>query len=108
MKAKDYFNREIAEARMAIEKQENNLLDDVTYRIYMDFKTELQEILKKRNVKIDRGFVSAVKELNAKWNSLAGLFEKELGVPILHKDGFKNAMQIWIPGLEQAMSEERR
>lgn len=108
MKAKDYFNREIAEARMAIEKQEQNLLDDVAYGLYKDFAAELQEIAKKRNVKFDRGIVSTVKELNAKWNSLACLFEKELGVPILQKDGFKNAMQKRLPGLEQAMSAERR
>ena len=101
-------NREIAEARMAIEKQEQNLLDDVSYGLYKDFAAELQEIAKKRNVKFDRGIVSTVKELNAKWNSLAGLFEKELGVPILQKDGFKNAMQKRLPGLEQAMSAERR
>ena len=66
MKAKDYFNREIAEARMAIEKQEQNLLDDVAYGLYKDFAAELQEIAKKRNVKFDRGIVSTVKELNAK------------------------------------------
>jgi len=108
MKAKDYFNREIAEAKEAVRLQEQNLLDDVAYGLYKDFAAELQEIAKKRNVKFDRGIVSAVRELNTKWNALAGMFEKELGVPILQKDGFMNAMKKRLPGLEQAMTSGRR
>lgn len=107
MKAKDYFNRDIEKIKTAIEKQDQKMLDDIATEIYRDFNKEVHEITKTRNVKFYRGFVSIIKELNAKWNSLARMIEKEVEIPILQIDGFKNALAVRLPGLDKLMNLER-
>lgn len=77
MKAKEYY-RKYGEDLHNPEKQKKALENLIN-----DFIDEANELLKKRNVKFDRGLTAIIKELNIKWNVLARM------CPVLKVDGFK-------------------
>ena len=77
MKAKEYYKK-YGEDLCDSEKQ-----DEAIKNLVNDFMGEANELLKKRNVKLDRGLLAVIKELNIKWNVLARM------CPVLKVDGFK-------------------
>ena len=109
MKAKEYFDKYEAKAREGIDKKDQSVIDDVSMSLFLDFHSEIEEIQKKRGVKIVKGTVTAILELNDKWNALARLFEKKLGGnSVIKKDGFLEAEKTVTPKLDEAVEEYER
>lgn len=92
MKAKEYFNRDIESIKNALDKKDQDKLDSIVRKVYVDFINEVEALIKKRNVKFDRGLHAIIKEQNIKWNALCSLVEKEIGFPVFVRDQFKAAI----------------
>lgn len=108
MKAKEYFEKyrklilEVEGGRTAtlpgsdhrvirLPKTDEEL-DAVITEMYVELRSELFELMKKLNIQTDKGFMSAVKEINDKYNAIAGLFETEYGWSPIARNGFKDAI----------------
>ena len=92
MKAKEYFNRDIESIKNALDKKDQDKLNSIVRKVYVDFFDEVEALIKKRNVKFDRGLHAIIKEQNIKWNSLCSLVEKEIGFPVFVRDQFREAI----------------
>ena len=87
MKAKEYIkiyekNKENMDIKKAIEK------------ILWMYIEEGQEMIKKRNIKLDNGLISIIKELNQKWNAMMKYSND------IKKDGYLNAILIIMPNIK--------
>ena len=59
--------------------------------LFNDFLDEYQALVKTRHISLYRGECSIISELNQKWNSLSGIFEKNHGASPINKDAFLRA-----------------
>lgn len=83
MKAEEYYNKFSKEIIKAYE-QDNS---QPVINLLTEMLEEGQEIMKSRNVRMDRATVSVIKEQNQKWNKIARMFEKEYGFSPIARDG---------------------
>lgn len=65
---------------------------------------EGQEIMKSRNVRMDKAAVSVIKEQNQKWNKLARMFEKGYGFSPIVRDGLLKYEISKIPEIKDYLS----
>lgn len=66
--------------------------DETLARIAADMLLEVPTIVRKRNIKLDRGFISVIKEQDQKWHCFARQVAKN-GYPEVREDGF--TMLVW-------------
>lgn len=88
MKAKEYRDKFIE-----IEKEKGT--DEAINKIALAFLLESKEVMEKRNIKSDGGFVSLLREFDQKWRALVRLIPDKL-----NPDGFKYINLEMMPGLE--------
>ena len=63
-------------------------INKIIIRIYMDLSDDVIEICKMRNSRSNNTFFGALRDINDKWNAIGRGFEKKIGVPILKENGF--------------------
>lgn len=101
MKVKEYFAKYLPTIKASLDIPEAT--DRVIYGIYQEMSLEVKTLCEKRNAQKPEALCSVIREINQKWNSLAFLFEKELGFPIMQRDGLKTVILNHVPELKQFM-----
>lgn len=102
MKAKEYFKKYSSPVQYAILEKSDEELKNLAGKLLQEFISDMNDIMKARNIKCDSGTVSVIKELNQKWNALCGLFEKN-ETPWIKRNGFVEFMKMEIPYLNLSM-----
>ena len=100
MKAEEYYNKFSKEIIEAYE-QDNS---QPVINLLTEMLEEGQEIMKSRNVRMDKAAVSVIKEQNQKWNKLARMFEKEYGFSPIGRDGLLKYEISKIPEIKDHLS----
>ena len=76
MKAKEYFEKYdqliITELKNGTSKHAKSLL--------LELSDEVEQLAKKRHIVRGEAFISIIKEINTKWNSICSMFEKKYGM----------------------------
>lgn len=85
MKAQEYFDKYFAKGFSNIEE-----LSAACHEVLKDFSREVTSLIEQRGVKTDAGAVGVIRELNTKWNSLAGKVEEKFGVKVLRRNTIWN------------------
>ena len=82
MTAKEYYN---------LYMEKHNAKEDAFWIVFNAMLDEVKELMKVRHVKRDPGFLSAVGEMNDRWNAIRRIQLKNAieGVPVFKRDGFK-------------------
>lgn len=80
MKAQEYFDKYFASVKSFEEIAENGKA------MFRDMAKEYNEIARKRNIKTYGGAVGVVRELNDKWNSVAGKVEKKFSTKVIKRN----------------------
>lgn len=97
MKAKEYFD-----------KYEEKILHGDTqqiYELFMEMVQESKKIMHERHCKTDSAVVGVVREMNDRWNSIVGMFEKKYdGLSPIKRDGYKNFWVNEIPDMARYFS----
>ena len=92
MKAKDYFDKyhqQIWEEANAMMTGTNVVLTDGPMaQMFIEFATEMKDIIKLRNAKTDNAVLAIIAEQNQKWNAVVRLFEKKYGQSPIKRNGF--------------------
>ena len=95
MKAKEYFEKYdqliITELKNGTSKHTKSLL--------LELSDEVEQLAKKRHIIRGEAFISIIKEINTKWNSICSMFEKKYGVSPLKWNGFKEFWKYEMPEL---------
>lgn len=71
-----------------VEPEAREAISSALADLILEFSKEVETICKMRNCRYDDGVQAVLKEQNQKWNALSNLFEKNLGVSPLKRDGF--------------------
>ena len=100
MKAEEYYNKFSKDIIEAYE-QDNS---QPVINLLTEMLEEGQEIMKSRNVRMDKAAVSVIKEQNQKWNKLARMFEKEYGFSPIVRDGLLKYEISKIPEIKDHLS----
>ena len=95
MKAKEY-----AELLFEDIEKDNPDVDQIIIGILSKFMDEVQELAKIRNVKLDSGMISIIKEQSDKWAAFGRIVNKKYGILFIRLDGFKEYMIMHIPKLK--------
>ena len=90
MKAKEYFEKYDEDIWQEAHDPQVKT-DGPMAKMFIDFSSEIKDIIKQRNIKSDRAVLALIEELNQKWNAVVRLFEKKYGVSPIKKDGFSIA-----------------
>lgn len=99
MKAKQYASEYVAKLnRFKTEGEINH----VTVELLVQLLKEGEDLKQKRHVKFDKGFIPICKELNQKWNVIADIVEKEMGMTVLVPNAYRDFLFLKIPGMEEA------
>ncbi len=99
MKAKQYAIEYISKLNNAKTEEEIN---HFTVELLVQLLKEGEDLKQKRHVKFDKGFIPICKELNQKWNVIADLVEKEMGMTVLVPNAYRDFLFLKIPGMEEA------
>lgn len=99
MKAKQYASEYIAKLNHSKTEEEIN---HVTVELLVQLLKEGEDLKQKRHVKFDKGFIPICKELNQKWNVIADIVEKEMGMTVLVHNAYRDFLFLKIPGMEEA------
>lgn len=99
MKAKEYYEKYKDQIIGAEEVMRSNAI----HRLVLELNDEAQALMKSRHVKLDSAFWSVINEINAKWNAISRMFEKEYSVSPLRENGFLRVIKSW---LEQYQNEK--
>lgn len=86
MKAKEYFEKYFKNANTFEEISENGKA------MFRDMMKEYSEIKEMRKVKTDSGAVGIVRELNDKWNSVAGKVEEKFSTRVIKRNVIWNVL----------------
>ena len=84
MKAKEYYEK----YKDQIIGAERDNRTDAYHRFVIELNEEAKALMESRHVKRDSAFWGVIKEINAKWNAISRMFEKEYGASPLRKNGF--------------------
>lgn len=102
MKAKQYASEYIAKLNHSKTEEEIN---HITMGLLVQLMKEGEDLKQKRHVRFDKGFIPICKELNQKWNVIADLVEKEMGMEVLKSNGYRDFLFMKVPGMKKAWSE---
>ena len=102
MKAKEYYAK--YKDRIA-SKDDKESLQGVCDML-SEFCMEAKELVAKRKVRSDCGGVAVLRKLNAKYNAVCMMFERDYGAPIIKKDGFMSYWRKQIPELDLRLSRK--
>ena len=97
MKAQEYAELLFEDIKKA---KDNSDVDQIIGTIFIKFMDEGQELAKKRNVKLDSGMISIIKEQSDKWAAFGRIVNKKYGILFIRLDGFKNYVISKIPELK--------
>lgn len=86
MKSQEYFQKYFENV-----KSDDEIIKNAK-AMWKDFLEEFSEIKAKRNPKTLDGTVGIVRELNEKWNSVAGKVEKKFSTQILKRNVIWNVL----------------
>ena len=86
MKSQEYFEKYFENANTVEE------INEGSKSMFRDFMKEFDEIKKQRNVKTDDGIIGVVRELNDKWNAVAGKLERKFSVKVLKRNVIWNVL----------------
>lgn len=85
MKAREYFaNYYDAIIKEVSGGTENKALS----RLLIAMLDETIDICEDRHIRLMTGMQNVIREQNNKWNTIANMFERRYGSPVLKKDGF--------------------
>ena len=99
MKAKEYAELLFEDIKKEKEK-DNSDVDQIIVGILSKFMDEGKDLAKIRNVKLDSGMTSIIKEQSDKWAAFGRIVNKKYGVEFIKLDGFKNYIITKIPELK--------
>lgn len=99
MKAKQYASEYVAKLNHSKTEEEIN---HVTVELLVQLLKEGEDLKQKRHVRFDRGFIPICKELNQKWNVIADLVKKEMGMTVLVPNAYRDFLFLKVPGMEEA------
>lgn len=97
MKAKEYFTK-YNEAIWNEAREEEFSTSGPTAKMFIEFMTEMKDIINSRNIKTDRGLIGVVQDQNNKWNSVYNMFIKKYGLSPIKYNGFKLGFDAEING----------
>ena len=97
MKAKEYAELLFEDIKKA---NDNSDIDRAIGTILSKFMVEGQELAKVRNVELDSGMISIIKEQSDKWAAFGRIVNKKYGILFIRLDGFKNYVISKIPELK--------
>lgn len=97
MKAKEYAELLFEDFKKA---NDNSDVDQIIIGILSKFMDEVEELAKIRNVKLDSGMISIIKEQSDKWAAFGRIVNKKYGILFIRLDGFKEYMIKHIPELK--------
>ena len=99
MKAKQYASEYVAKLNHSKTEEEIN---HATVGLLVQLMKEGEDLKQKRHVRFDRGFIPICKELNQKWNVIADIVEKEMGMTVLVPNAYRDFLFLKVPGMEEA------
>ena len=83
MKAKEYYEQIIAKNPQTADEMAN-AVGEVVEGLHQEAK----DMIKQRKIKRGDALRAVIRELNDKWNAIAGLFEKKQGVSPIRRNAF--------------------
>lgn len=95
MKAKEYYEQIIAKNPQTADEMAN-AVGEVVEGLHQEAK----DMIKQRKIKRGDALRAVIRELNDKWNAIAGLFEKKQGVSPIRRNAFWNEWLKQIPELD--------
>lgn len=98
MKVKQYASEYVAKLNHSKTEEEIN---HITMDLLIRLMKESEDLARKRHVKFDKGFIPICKELNQKWNVIADLVEKEMGMEVLRPNTYRDFLFLKVPGMEE-------
>ena len=99
MKAKQYASEYVAKLSNAKTEEE---ISHITMELLVQLMKESEDLAQKRHVQFDKGFIPICKEFSQKWNVIADLVEKEMGMEVLRPNAYRDFLFLKIPGMEEA------
>lgn len=102
MKAKQYASEYISKLNHSKTEEEINR---ITLWLFVQLMEEGEDLKQKQYARYNRGFLSICKGLNQKWNVIADLVEKEMGMKVLKPNGYRDFLFMKVPGMKKAWSE---
>ena len=92
MKAKEYFDKYDT---LIWEEAHNEAVrnDGPMAQMFIEFSSEMKDIIKQRHIKVDSAVPGVIREQNQKWNAVVNMFEKKYGVSPINRNGFKTAIE---------------
>lgn len=91
MKAIDYFNK----YRLQVYKKDklNELIQEMNEEVY--------QMAEHRGSKSDAAIISAIKEMNQKWNKLCNIYKEEYKMEVLIRNGYIKYWEQFVPELRR-------
>lgn len=99
MKAKEYF--ELYDEPILRDQLAGSV--KITKELVFKLSDEFKEICEKRNVKTEDAILAVIRELNQKWNSICGLYEKKYKQPVLNRNEFNDFWKNIMPELKNKL-----
>ena len=87
MKAKQYFEK-YGESIWKEAHDHDIHTDGPIAKMFIEFSSEMKEIINRRNVKTDNAAMAIISEQNQKWNAVVNMFVKQHGISPISRDGF--------------------
>ena len=108
MKAQDYYEMfPPKQFEEAVGDSEVGL-DTFVTELFKTFNQEAADILTARHIKKNSAVASVITELNQKWNALNNMYEVNLGVSPIKKNGYLNAWVLELPELKPYVTKTKR
>lgn len=103
MKAKELY----AKYKSGILSSDDQTSVQAVCDLIRDLSLEMKEIVSRRHIRHDSGAVAVILELNDKYNAICGLFEKEMGMSPIKRNGFLQYWERQIPALKERNDRKR-
>lgn len=87
-KASYYVNEYANTFLLYLQNGNNEAIDKLITRIYLDLSDDVIKICKMRNSRSNDTLLGALRDVNNKWNAIGRGLEKKTGFPILKENGF--------------------
>lgn len=84
MKAKEYYEKYFSDdlTKIGQEEYEKRVL-----AFFKDLTNEALKLCETRKTNTNEGLMSALKEMDGRWNSVSNMIEKKYGIPLLKRNG---------------------
>ena len=92
MKAKQYFEK-YGESIWKEAHDSDINADGPIAKMFIEFLSEVKEIIDRRKVKNDNAVMAVISEQNQKWNAVVNMFVKQYGISPIVRDGFAKGIK---------------